>query len=129
MEKEERASKAGGTAAVDAYIAAQAPDIHPILEKMRAIIRSAAPQAEEVISYGIPAYKQKGMVVAFGAAKKHVGLYAMSPAVLEGLQSELSGYDTSKGTVRFPLQKPLDEKLIRRIVALRLAENEAKRGK
>lgn len=114
---------------VDAYIAAQAAEAQPALEKMRAIIRSAAPKAEEVISYRIPSYKQNGMVVAFGAAKKHVGLYAMSPAVLETLAKELASYETSKGTVRFPLGKPMDEKLIRKIVTLRLAENEAKRGK
>lgn len=114
---------------VDAYIQAQPEEAQAALEKMRAIIRSAAPQAEEVISYRIPAYRQNGMVVAFGAAKKHVGLYAMSPAALEKLVKELASYETSKGTVRFPLGKPMDEKLIRKIVALRLAENEAKRGK
>lgn len=113
---------------IDAYIAARPVEARPALEQMRAIIRSAAPGSEEIISYGIPAYRQNGMVVAFGAAKKHVGLYAMSPAVLDGLAAELSGYKTSKGTVRFPLGEPLDEKLIRKIVALRLAENQAKRG-
>lgn len=114
---------------VDAYIAAQRPELRTGLETMRGTIRSAAPQAEEIISYGIPAYRQDGMVVAFGAARNHVGLYAMSPAVLQGLAAELAGYETSKGTVRFALGKPMDEKLIRKIVALRLAENEAKRGK
>lgn len=114
---------------VDAYIAARPPEQRAVLEQMRTIIGSAAPLAEEVISYGIPAYRQNGVVVAFGAARKHVGFYAMSPAVLEGLAAELAGYETSKGTVRFPLGKALDEKLIRNIVALRLAENEAKRGK
>jgi len=112
---------------VDAYIAGQQETARPMLEAMRAIIRSAAPTAEEVISYGIPAYKNNGMVVGFGAAKRHVGLYAMSPAVLERLEKPLAAYDTSKGTVRFPLGRPLDEDLIREIVALRLAENEAKR--
>jgi uncharacterized protein YdhG (YjbR/CyaY superfamily) len=114
---------------IDAYIQAQPEEARPALEQMRAIIRSAAPGAEEIISYGIPAYRQNGMVVAFGAAKKHVGLYAMSPAVLEVMAKELASYETSKGTVRFPLGKPLDEKVIRKIVALRLAENEAKRAK
>jgi len=114
---------------VDAYIEAQPKEVRPALEKMRAIIRSAAPKAEEVISYRVPSYRYNGMVVAFGAAKKHVGLYAMSPAVLATLAGEIASYDTSKGTVRFPLGKPMDEKLIRKIVALRLAENEAKRKK
>lgn len=122
-------SKPGVAKDVDAYIGAQPGQARPMLEAMRAIIRSAAPKAEEVISYGVPSYKQHGMVVSFGAAKRHVGLYAMSPAVLVALEKDLAPYDTSKGTVRFPFGKPLDEKLIRKVVAMRLAENEAKRKK
>ena len=112
-----------GAKEVDAYIASAPVDAQPSLGEMRRILRSALPEAVEVISYGIPAYKQKRMIVAFGAARKHCGLYAMSPAVLEALKDELAPYSTSKGTVRFPLGQPLPEPLIRQIAAMRLAEN------
>ena len=111
---------------VDSYIAAAPEEARPMLAEMRRILKAAAPQATELISYGIPSYKQRKMLVAFGAARKHCGLYAMSAAVMEAHKEELEHFGTSKGTVRFPFGEKLPERLIRKLVQARIAENEAK---
>lgn len=90
---------------------------------LRAMIRRAAPEAEEYVGYGIPAFRQDGALVSFGAAKAHCAFYVQSPAVIEAFAADLKGLDTSKGTIRFTPDKPLPEALVARIVAARLAEN------
>lgn len=110
---------------IDAYLADVPEDKRTALQGLRAMIRSAAPEAVETISYGVPTFKLDGMLVSFGAAKTHCAFYGMSPPVFEALAEELAGYDTSKGTIRFPAAEPLPEALVRRIVAARVAENRA----
>lgn len=105
-------------ATVDDYIAAQPIEAQPRLWELRAIVRAAIPQAAEVISYGIPTYKLPVGIIAFGAAKRHCALYG---SVMEAFAEELRGYDTSKGSVRFPLDKPIPEELVRRLVLARIA--------
>ncbi len=107
---------------VDAYMAAQPGDVQPKLKQLRDTIRKAAPQAEESISYGMPAYKFLGKpLVYFGAAKKHIGLYAL-PTTNEVFKKELTAYDVAKGTIRLPPDKPLPVKLITAIVKFRMEE-------
>jgi uncharacterized protein YdhG (YjbR/CyaY superfamily) len=104
---------------VDKYIAAAPVEVQAGLAKMRAVIRATAPSAVESISYGMPAYKYQGKpLVYFAAAKEHVGLYG--PAVVE-FEGELQGYSTSKGTVRFPLDKPVPVTLVKKLVKARMA--------
>ncbi len=111
------------TGDVDAYLAAVPPDARDALEKLRKIIRSAAPEAEEGFSYGVPAFKLDGKpVVCFAAFKHHCGFYPMSPDVLSLFAAELSGYETAKGTIRFDPKKPLPAALVKRIVKARIAQ-------
>ena len=108
---------------IDEYLAALSADKRAALEKLRKTIRAAAPKAEECISYGIAAYRQNGMLVGFGATAKHCAFYLMSSATVEAHKGELKGYDTSKGTIRFPAAKPLPAALVRKLVKARIAEN------
>lgn len=96
---------------------------------LRAAIRKAAPEAEEYVGYGIPAFRQDGALVSFGAAKKHLSFYVQSPKVMEAFASELTGFETSKGAIRFTPDTPIPEALVAKIVAARLAENAAARAK
>jgi len=107
---------------VDEYLALYSGDMRKLLEQMRSIIRKAAPDAEEVISYQMPAYKQNGMLVYFAAHTKHIGFYPTASGIA-AFQDELKDYKTSKGAAQFPLGKPLPGKLIERIVKFRLKEN------
>ena len=93
------------------------------LEKLRKTIKSAAPKAEECISYGIAAFRLNGMLVGFGATAKHCAFYLMSGSMVEAHQNELKDYDTSKGTIRFSADKPLPAALVRKLVKARIAEN------
>lgn len=111
-------------ATVDDYIAAQSAEAQPRLRELRAIVRAAVPEAAEVISYGIPSYRMRVGIVHFGAAKKHVALYG---AAVDGFTEELRGFDTSKGTVRFPLDTPIPEDLVRKLVLARVAEEAARK--
>jgi len=116
--------------AVEAYYAAQPDDQRATLEHMRGVIRVALPEATEAISYGLPTFKHKGRaVLAIGAWKNHCALYPMSYAVMAAHQAELAAYDVSKGTVRFKANQPLDDDLLRAIVAERVAENDARQAK
>ena len=114
---------------VDEYLAGVDDDQRAALEKLRKAIRSAAPQAEECISYGVPAFKQNEMIASFGATAKHCALYVMSSSILVGFQDELAGYDTSTGTIRFAADKPLPATLVKKIIKARLAENAARKAK
>jgi uncharacterized protein YdhG (YjbR/CyaY superfamily) len=95
-------------------------DKRAALQKVRSAIKAAAPKAEECISYQLPAFRLNGkFLVAYGAAANHCAFYPGS--VIRVLKSELKGYDTSKGTLRFPAEKPLPATLVRKLVKLRMA--------
>ena len=94
------------------------------LERLRKAIRAAAPQAEECITYRLPAFRLGGRVlVAFGARANHCAFYPMSASTVAAHQDELEAYDTSKGTIRFPAKRPLPVALVRKLVKARIAEN------
>lgn len=115
----------GAPASVDAYIAEFPPDVRQVLEKIRSTIRKAAPGAEEKIGYMMPAFAQNGPLVYFAAFKNHIGFFPTSTGV-EAFKKELAAYETSKGTVRFPLGRPVPYGLIARIVKFRVKENRAR---
>jgi uncharacterized protein YdhG (YjbR/CyaY superfamily) len=104
------------------YFAALPEDQRAALESLRAVIAAAVPDAELVMSYGVPTFKRGRPLVSLGAAKKHCAFYVMSPAVMDAFADELVGLDTSKGTIRFAPDAPLPDDLVRRIVAARVAE-------
>jgi len=106
---------------IDSYIADFPEDIQETLEKIRGVIRKAAPDATEAISYGMPTFKLKGNLVHFAAFKNHIGFFP-TPKPIEVFSKELTGYVTSKGTIRFPLDKPIPYDLISRIVKYRTEE-------
>jgi uncharacterized protein YdhG (YjbR/CyaY superfamily) len=110
---------------VDGYIAAFPPDVREQLEKLRALIQKNAPKAEEVISYKMPAYKLDGMLVYFAGYEKHIGFYPM-PSAIAAFRKEIAGYKSAKGSVQFPVDKPLPVKLITAMVKFRVQENLAK---
>lgn len=112
---------------IDEYIAIQTPEVQNLLVQMRQNIQKAAPEAEEVISYNMPAYKYHGILVYFAAYKNHIGFYA-TPTGHSEFKDELSVYKQGKGSVQFPLSKPLPLDLISRIVAFRVKENLKKNG-
>jgi uncharacterized protein YdhG (YjbR/CyaY superfamily) len=109
---------------VDDYLRTLPENVRATLEKLRQAIRVAAPQAEEVISYGVPSFKYNGGLVGFGAANKHCAFYVMSPAVMKAFGDELKEYDTSPGALRFPHDKPLPAALVKKLVKARIKENE-----
>ena len=112
---------------VDEYIARQPEALKEHLKKIRLILKSAAPQAEETLTYQTPAYRYTGLLVGFAAAKTHIGFYVMSEAVIKTLSSNLKGYSPAKTSIRFSYGQDLPSALIRKIVALRIKENEAKK--
>jgi uncharacterized protein YdhG (YjbR/CyaY superfamily) len=112
---------------IDEYIAGFPPEIQEILERIRATIKAAAPGAQEAISYQMPTFKLKGNLVHFAAFKAHIGFYP-TPTGTEKFREELSVYQGGKGSIRFPLNKPIPYDLISRIVAFRVTENLEKEG-
>ena len=98
------------------------------LKQMRATIKKAAPQAEEVISYNMPAFKLNGVLVFYAAYKEHIGFYP-TPSGIAAFKKELSAYEGAKGSVQFPLNEPLPLELITKIVRYRVKENLGKPGK
>ena len=110
---------------VDQYIQMYPEVIRNRLQKIRTVIRKAAPQAEETISYGMPAYTYNGILIYFGAHTRHIGLYPF-PTAIVAFREELSEYKTAKGSIQFPNDKPLPLKLISQIVAFRVEENNIK---
>ena len=111
-----------GFVSIDEYIAAFPEEIQKILEELRATIKAAAPEAQEKISYQMPAFALKGNLVYFAAYKNHIGFYPTASGI-QAFKKELSVYEGAKGTVRFPIDKPLPLDLIRKIVKFRVAEN------
>ncbi len=110
---------------IDAYIARFPDDVQAKLREMREVIRSAAPNAEEKISYQMPTFYLKGNLVHFAAYEHHIGFYP-APSGIEDFKEELAAYKHAKGSVQFPLDKPIPFDLVRRIVAFRVKENEEK---
>jgi len=108
---------------VDDYLAALPEEARATLEKIRKTIKAAAPKATEVISYQIPMYKHHGMLVGFAAFKNHCSFFPGAKPVAT-FKDELKAYKTSKGTIRFPIGKPLPAALVRKLVKERIAENE-----
>ena len=111
---------------IDKYIAACPVEFRESLEKLRRTILNAAPGAEEGISYKMPVFKQNGNLVYFGAFKNHIGFFPTA-GVTKKFGKELSSYDTSKGTIRFPLDKKIPWDLVSRITEYRVKENLKKR--
>ena len=112
---------------IDEYIAGLPNDVQEILEKIRMTIRKAAPDAEETIKYQIPTFTLNGNLVHFAAFKKHIGFYP-TPTGIETFKDELSVYEGAKGSVRFPLDKPVPFDLISKIVKFRVKENLERAG-
>ena len=119
------ASKSKAPKTIDEYIAAFSPDVQAILQKIRSTIRSAAPDAEEMISYRIPAFTQNGILVYFAAFKNHIGLYPPIKADA-ALEKAIAKYAGEKGNLRFPLDEPIPYGLITGIAKLRVKQNMAK---
>ena len=107
---------------IDEYIAGCPENVRETLEEIRAIIRKAAPGAEEKISYHMPAFDLNGILVYFAAQTRHIGFYPTSSGVT-AFQKELGSYKSSKGAIQFPLDQPLPLELIDRIVKFRVREN------
>lgn len=110
---------------IDEYLAQTPEPARSMLASIRKTVRAAAPKATELISYGVPAFKLDGLLVAFGRRGHGASFYVMSASLLSDLAEELTGYGTSKGTIRFDVDNPPPPALIRRIVKERLSENAA----
>lgn len=112
-------------ASIDEYISWSPPEVQPILQEIRRTIQAAAPDAAEVISYTMPAFRMKGILVYFAAFKNHIGLY---PPVSgdASLMKAIAPYAGPKGNLQFPLNQPIPYKLIERIVTLRVKQNASK---
>ncbi len=118
-----RGTAGSGSADVDAYLASLPADQRAALQKLRKTIASAAPEAEEGFSYGLPAFRVRGRpLVCYGASTKHCSFFPMSPAVLRANAGRLKGYELSKGTIRFAPGKPVPGAVVRTILKARLAE-------
>jgi uncharacterized protein YdhG (YjbR/CyaY superfamily) len=119
--------KKAGPNSIDEYIALFPDETQKLLQEVRATIHAAAPDAEEKISYQMPAFAQKGILVYFAGWKDHIGFYPTSSGI-QAFKQELSDYKSSKGSVKFPLDRPLPLDLITKIVKFRLAENLKRAG-
>jgi uncharacterized protein YdhG (YjbR/CyaY superfamily) len=118
-------SPAAAPTTVDEYIAAFSPEVQSILQRVRKVVCEAAPAAQEVISYRMPAFKQRGILVYFAAFKNHIGLYP--PASGDpGIEEAIAPYAGDKGNLRFPFDRPIPYDLIARVTAFRLKQNLAK---
>ncbi len=106
---------------IDEYIRSFPPDVQKILEQLRKIIHRNAPGAEEAISYGMPTFKLNGNQVHFAVFERHIGFYP-TPSGIEAFEKELAPYKHAKGSVQFPLDKPIPNDLVKRIVQFRVKE-------
>ena len=122
--KKETAKKSAKPETVDDYIANVPKEDQDVLENLRNTIKSAAPEAEEVISYGIPTYKYKGPLVHFAAFKNHLSFYGVNKSLLETVKDELKDHKLSGTTIHFSAQNPLPEEFVKKIVQKRMEQNE-----
>ncbi|MDW8353250.1 MAG: DUF1801 domain-containing protein [Bryobacterales bacterium] len=120
-----RVTKSLRPTSIDEYISTAPARVRPILAEIRRVVRAAAPEAEEVISYRMPAFKQHGILLYFAGFKNHIGLYPPVSGEPK-LEEALKPYAGPKGNLKFPLDRPIPYALIRRIVKLRLAQNLAR---
>jgi uncharacterized protein YdhG (YjbR/CyaY superfamily) len=120
----------GKASDVEAYLA-RCPEPHrTTLEKVRAMIRAAVPkEATEAISYGMPAFRYKGGLVGYAAFKDHCSFFPMSASLLDDFAEEIKSYRTSKGTLQFPVDKPLPAALVKKMVKARVVQNETKKSR
>jgi uncharacterized protein YdhG (YjbR/CyaY superfamily) len=116
------AMKAAQAANIDEYIAGFPKEVQDILEKLRGTIKKAAPEAKETINYAIPTFTLEGNLVHFAAFKTHIGFYP-APSGVAAFKKELSVYEGAKGSVQFPMDKPLPLSLVTKIVKFRVKEN------
>jgi uncharacterized protein YdhG (YjbR/CyaY superfamily) len=108
---------------IDEYLATVSADKRTALERLRQTIKAAAPEAEEGFSYGLPAFRLNGKpLAAFAATANHCAFYPMSGRIVEAHQDDLAAYETSKGTIRFPANKPLPARLVRKLIKARIKE-------
>jgi uncharacterized protein YdhG (YjbR/CyaY superfamily) len=114
---------------VDSYLASVPPDKRAILQRLRKAIKSAAPESEEVISYGMPAYKYLGVLCYFAAFQDHCSFFPASKAILRLFAKELKPFDASGGTIRFTADKPLPSTLVKKIIKTRIKQNADRRRK
>lgn len=108
---------------IDTYIALQPKKVREQLDRLRFTIQKAAPKAEEVISYGMPAFKYNGMLVYFAAFKNHCSFFPGGKAVIVAFKKELKDFKTSAGTIQFTIEKPLPATLVTKIVKMRVKQN------
>ena len=119
-------TKRGTPASMDDYIAGFTPEVQAMLQEVRQAVHRAAPQAQECISYQIPAFRQGGILVYFAAFKKHIGFYPPVRGDAK-LEAAVARYAGEKGNLRFPLEQPMPLELIEQITRLRLKQEQAKR--
>lgn len=119
------ATRMATAASVNDYIKSFPPKTQNLLNQLRKTIKAAAPKAEELISYGIAGYKYHGMLIYFAGFTNHVSVYP-APRTAPEFKKELAGYKGGKGTVQFPIDKPLPPDLVKRIVQYRVKQNEEK---
>ncbi len=112
------------SASISDYISKQPAEQQAILRKIRQLIQTLLPEAEERLSYGVPSFRLNGISIVYASFKKHIGLYP-EPEVIEFFQKELAEYQTAKGTIQFPLDKPVPYALIERIVQQKYGRNES----
>lgn len=111
---------------VDEYLALQTQEAANALQRIREIVKKSAPEAEETISYGMPAFKYFGPLLYFAAFEKHCSFFPGNSSLIETMKDELKGFKTSKGTIQFTIEKPLPAALIKKIVKSRIKENKEK---
>jgi uncharacterized protein YdhG (YjbR/CyaY superfamily) len=121
---------ADGPEAVDAYLDQVPEPARTTLQRVRATIRAAVPkESTEGLSYGMPAFRYKGALVAYAAFKDHCSFFPMQASLIDQMKDELAGYRTSKGTLQFAVDKPLPATLVKKMVKARVAENDRKKAR
>lgn len=114
---------------IDEYLETVEPEFRPVLQGLRRIIRAAAPEAEEVISYKMPAFRQNGILVYFAAFKDHCSFFPGSLKARTQFSAEMKPFETGKGTLQFTIERPLPTDLVTRIVKARVRENAERQAK
>jgi len=116
----------GEPSTIDEYLSGLSADKRAALQTLREVIRATAPDAQECISYKMPAFKLNGMLVGFAAHARHCALYAWNATSIADFAGDLTGFEISKGTIRFTPEKPIPPELVRRLVEAKVAKNAAR---